>query len=79
MVAHFTMRTYGAIRQSRQIRFFSRKDPAYVRNMFLATILYKYHDKNGQDFMGMYHAVCKYCKESLTYDLSRYLSLIFNH
>ena len=60
MVADSTMRTYGVNqeyrfvggiwlhRKSRQIRFFSEITyfPSYVRNMFWATILYKYYDVN---------------------------------
>ena len=57
MVAHFPMRTFWVNqeflfvegiwlhRKSRQIRFFPGNDlfSLYVRNMFWATILYKYH------------------------------------
>ena len=65
MVAHFTIRTYGVNqefryvesvclhRKSRQIRFIFRRKPfftSYVRNMFWATILFKYHDH--------YHLFC---------------------
>ena len=56
MVAHFIMRAWSKSgisiwlhRKSRQIRFlFSEKTyfTSYLRNMFWATILYKYHENN---------------------------------
>ena len=56
MVAHFTMRTYGVnhefrfvtSKESGQIRFVPEKTyfTSYVRNMFWATILYKYNASN---------------------------------
>ena len=60
MVAHFTLRTYGVHqafrfvegiwlhRKSRQSEIFSGKIyfASYVHNMFLATILDKYHVKH---------------------------------
>ena len=59
MVAHFTMRTYGVNHDFRLLQAFGYIErvvesdifflityfTSYLRNMFLATILYKYHDQ----------------------------------